>query len=67
MANSPKSALSSGEAAYDALLDALRSGIFKPGDRLPDFTLPDVDGAQVSSAELLAGGPLVISFYRGAW
>ncbi len=39
----------------------------KAGDLLPDFTLGDHEGHPVSSARLLATGPLVISFYRGVW
>ncbi len=39
----------------------------KLGARAPDFTLPDVDGKPVSSKLLLAEGPLVVTFYRGAW
>ncbi|RYB03102.1 peroxiredoxin-like family protein [Lichenibacterium ramalinae] len=39
----------------------------KAGDRAPDFTLSDPDGRPVSSADLLARGPLVVSFYRGVW
>ncbi len=39
----------------------------KAGDRAPSFILNDPDGKPVSSAELLAQGPLVISFYRGVW
>jgi peroxiredoxin len=39
----------------------------KAGDTAPEFTLLDPDGKQVSSRELLAKGPLVISFYRGVW
>jgi peroxiredoxin len=39
----------------------------KAGDIAPDFTLKDPDGKPVSSRELLARGPLVISFYRGVW
>jgi peroxiredoxin len=39
----------------------------KAGDRAPAFTLKDPEGKPVSSAELLAKGPLVISFYRGVW
>jgi peroxiredoxin len=34
---------------------------------VPDFSLPDPDGKQISSTELLLRGPLVISFYRGVW
>jgi peroxiredoxin len=39
----------------------------KAGDKMPAFTLNDPDGNAVSSDVLLAKGPLVISFYRGAW
>lgn len=39
----------------------------KAGDVAPAFELPDAEGNLVSSAELLARGPLVISFYRGVW
>ena len=39
----------------------------KAGDTAPEFTLLDPDGQPVSSRELLASGPLVISFYRGVW
>ncbi|HUG99328.1 MAG TPA: peroxiredoxin [Gammaproteobacteria bacterium] len=34
-----------------------------PGDRAPDFTLPDQDGRDISLSELLADGPLVLYFY----
>lgn len=37
------------------------------GDRAPEFTLPDTQGNPVSSRQLLAQGPLVVSFYRGGW
>ncbi len=39
----------------------------KAGDPAPEFTLRDPDGKPVSSRELLARGPLVVSFYRGVW
>jgi peroxiredoxin len=39
----------------------------KAGDAAPDFTLLDPDGKQIRSRDLLAGGPLVVSFYRGVW
>ena len=39
----------------------------KAGDTAPEFILTDPDGKPVSSRELLAKGPLVISFYRGVW
>ena len=39
----------------------------KAGDIAPSFALPDANGAMVSSANLLAKGPLVLTFYRGVW
>ncbi|VUC25550.1 unnamed protein product [Clonostachys rosea] len=46
---------------------------FKPefavqiGDKFPSFTLSDATGKQVSSEDLLAKGPLLVTFYRGQW
>jgi peroxiredoxin len=39
----------------------------KAGERAPAFRLPNVDGRTVDSGDLLAEGPLVVSFYRGGW
>ena len=39
----------------------------KAGDVAPDFVLKDPDGKPVASRDLLAKGPLVMSFYRGVW
>jgi peroxiredoxin len=41
--------------------------ILKPGQKSPSFLLSDQFGRQVSSTELLAKGPLVVSFFRGTW
>jgi peroxiredoxin len=43
------------------------SRALKVGDKAPDFVLKDADGKSVSSAELLTRGPLIVTFYRGAW
>ena len=51
-----------------ALLSSRQAeGSLRAWARLPDFVLPDADGALVSSAELLSIGPLVLTFYRGIW
>jgi peroxiredoxin len=39
----------------------------KVGDKAPTFTLKDPDGRDVSSTNLLARGPLIVTFYRGVW
>lgn len=45
----------------------LTERVLKAGDHAPAFTLSDQGGKPVSSAELLAKGPLVIAFLRGRW
>jgi peroxiredoxin len=54
--------------ATDELIDSGQAQrAKKTGDTAPEFTLLDPDGKQVRSRDLLAKGPLVISFYRGVW
>ena len=51
--------------------DLRRSGILdhvlEPGDDAPEFSLPNAEGRTVHSTDLLARGPVVVSFYRGVW
>lgn len=37
------------------------------GAAMPSFKLPGVSGRMVSSQDILAKGPMVLSFYRGVW
>ncbi|MEA2080104.1 MAG: SUMF1/EgtB/PvdO family nonheme iron enzyme [Pseudomonadota bacterium] len=39
----------------------------KVGERAPNFTLPNAFGKPVSLSKQLAKGPVVLTFYRGAW
>ena len=39
----------------------------KEGDQVPDFTLVNAVGDQVSLKELLTKGKVVLTFYRGTW
>ena len=38
----------------------------KPGDRAPEFALPDTEGTTVRLSELLAQGPVALFFYPAA-
>jgi peroxiredoxin len=64
----PKEAVA---AFHKATAELVASGqaerALKAGDRAPTFELADPDGRRVSSADLLARGPLVVTFYRGIW
>jgi len=44
----------------------VESGL-KVGDKAPDFTLPNVNGSNISLSEALSKGPVILSFYRGGW
>jgi thiol-disulfide isomerase/thioredoxin len=39
----------------------------KIGNKIPMFELKNALGVTINSYELLFNGPLIISFYRGAW
>jgi peroxiredoxin len=60
------------KARYDKLVAGLiAAGVgedaLKPGDPCPPFVLANAEGRLVASSDLLAKGPLVLSFYRGKW
>jgi hypothetical protein len=54
-------------ATEDLRNSGILDRIVKVGNRAPDFELDNHDGRRVASAELLAGGPMVLSFFRGSW
>jgi peroxiredoxin len=42
-------------------------GVLSAGTSMPDFVLPNAEGELVFSDDLLAQGPLVVTFFRGGW
>jgi alkyl hydroperoxide reductase subunit AhpC len=59
------------ETMHRATAELIASGAatraLQAGDMAPAFTLKDPDGQAIASTDLLARGPLVVSFYRGVW
>ncbi|MGC8491359.1 MAG: hypothetical protein ACP5SH_06450 [Syntrophobacteraceae bacterium] len=59
------------EVMHRAIEELERSGLVekapKAGDRAPDFSLKEANGALVSLDTLLEEGPVVLSFFRGGW
>lgn len=55
------------EATNALRASGILDAVVKVGDRLPDFTLRNADGGEVRSPDLLARGPLVLTFFRGTW
>ena len=56
-----------GEATEALRRSGLIDGAVKAGDAAPDFDLPELGGGHVHLSDALRDGPVVISFYRGAW
>ena len=54
-------------ATEDLRASEIMKRVIKPGDRLPQFALPNAYGREIRSAGLLAMGPLVLTFFRGSW
>jgi peroxiredoxin len=59
------------EAMARADMELAVSGIsqraLKAGDSVPDFRWPEARGGHVRLNDLLAKGPVALSFYRGGW
>ena len=55
------------EESQKLVQSGIADQVIKVGETLPEFTLSDTNGNIISSKELLAKGPLALSFYRGIW
>ena len=59
------------QPSEDAVAELFSTGIEQQilpvGSIAPEFSLPDVNGRIVHSADLLALGPVVVNFFRGRW
>jgi hypothetical protein len=54
-------------ATEDLRNSGILERIVKVGQKMPAFDLPNYTGQRVASDDLLGGGPLVLSFFRGSW
>ena len=55
-------------SVQDLLASGLESRILPLGATVPTFALPDaINGKLIRSSDLLAVGPLIITFFRGRW
>ena len=56
-----------GRATQELRESGIMDGVIKVGDTLPPFALQNTDGAEISSAGLLAQGAVVLTVFRGRW
>jgi cytochrome oxidase Cu insertion factor (SCO1/SenC/PrrC family) len=54
-------------ATEDLRNSGILDRIVPVGAPMPAFDLENHDGRRVASEDLLAGGPLILSFFRGSW
>jgi len=67
-AKAPKEALAVMHRVTRELADSgILSRTAKTGDMAPDFVLKNIKNQDVTLGVLIAGGPVVLSFYRGRW
>jgi len=55
------------EGVEQVAASGVMESALKVGARAPDFTLKDAKGASVTLSSLLKSGPVVLTWYRGAW
>lgn len=66
--NVPPAVIATMQRATAELIASGQAGrAMRAGEFAPEFTLNDPEGRPVRSAEMLARGPLVVTFYRGVW
>ena len=54
--------------ATQAVADSISGrSIPKVGDAFPEFTLPDSQGVEHRSTDLVAKGQVILTFFRGSW
>ncbi|MTI86926.1 MAG: AhpC/TSA family protein [Balneolaceae bacterium] len=64
----PAEALETFNRDADQLAKNHKSPIkLSPGDKAPSFSLPNAIDNSISLKEVLAEGPVVLTFYRGTW
>lgn len=54
-------------ATEDLRASGIMDRVIKVGDPSPAFALPNAYGQEVRSRDVLAKGPLVLTFFRGSW
>ncbi len=54
-------------AVAELFASGIEQQILPVGNPAPEFALPDANGRIVRSADLLALGPVIVSFFRGRW
>ena len=66
--NIPEPTLKKMHQATDELnASGILDTVIKPGASLPPFELPNQNDQVVTSSDLLAKGPLIMTVYRGLW
>ncbi len=55
------------KSVQDLIATNIEKTALQKGVLAPDFTLPNATGQEINLSALLVNGPVVLTFYRGAW
>lgn len=64
---SPEKAIAFQRGVDELAASGIAERTVRVGDQAPDFTLTNARGEPVTLSDLLAHGPVVLTFYRGGW
>lgn len=56
-----------GKSIEDLKMRKMEDESIQIGDRMPEFSLPNVFGKIIKSEDVLKNGKMILAFYRGSW
>ncbi|WP_312298468.1 peroxiredoxin-like family protein [Chryseobacterium sp.] len=56
-----------GKSVDDLKTKNIEERCIQPGEKMPDFLLPNATGKMIDSNDVLKNGKMILAFYRGSW
>ncbi|WES95664.1 peroxiredoxin-like family protein [Chryseobacterium arthrosphaerae] len=56
-----------GKSVDDLKTKNMEDKCIRPGEKMPEFILPNATGKMIDSNDILKKGKMILAFYRGSW
>ncbi|MGN7864721.1 peroxiredoxin-like family protein [Chryseobacterium sp. 22458] len=56
-----------GKSVDDLKTKNMEDRCIRPGEKMPEFLLPNATGKMIDSNDILKKGKMILAFYRGSW
>ncbi|MDG4651989.1 peroxiredoxin-like family protein [Chryseobacterium arthrosphaerae] len=56
-----------GKSVDDLKTKNMEDRCIRPGEKMPEFILPNATGKMIDSNDILKKGKMILAFYRGSW